>query len=133
MTKHIVTAKLDRRHDTFPIIDEYLAFDDFCEALRKAESLCRDILDSMGDSSYCEYDIAVHVAKDVAVTDEDNDLPLGAWDENGVRYSYDYESFDSNITNWVWYDYDEMGRDLPDMTWNIKPTQYSQGGYNYAD
>jgi hypothetical protein len=137
MTKHIVTATLSHRDWCFDLISEQLAFDDFDEALRKAESLCQDILKSMIYRPYCDYSIEVHVAKDVFVVPRCHDLPLAAFDVNspaaGYSYSFDYFDFDDNITHWVWYDYDEMGHDLPDMTWNLKPTQYPQGGYNYAD
>ena len=135
MTKHIVTAELDYRYNSCRQIYEQFAFDNFDEAIREAESLCQSILDSMNCRPYRDYSIRVYIYKDVPVMDASVDrelaeeLPLAAQDINDLDHYFNYSYEDEpSPSHWIWYDYDEMGHDLPAMTWNLKPTQYPQGG-----
>ena len=140
MKKHIVSATLNFRSRASSDIFEEIVFDDFDEALRKAESLCRDILDSMSCRPYRDYSIEVYVYKDVPVVDSSvdrelaEDLPLAACDILDLDHLYSYSDEDLPApTYWIWYNYDELGHDLPDMTWNIKPSAYPVADWSSFD
>lgn len=140
MKKHIVSATLNFRSRASSDIFEEIVFDDFDEALREAERLCRDILDSMSCRPYRDYSIEVYVYKDVPVVDSSvdrelaEDLPLAACDicDRDHWYSYSDEDLPAP-TYWIWYNYDEMGNDLPDMTWNLKPSAYPVADWSSFD
>lgn len=137
MTKHIVTARLDSRRSRFHIIDECLAFDDYNEAISKAESFMQEIRDSM-DPPYSDYSIELRVAKDVSVTDDEGaDLPLAAYDPNESSlphkhwYRFDFDDHEPNITHEILlgylfdylHDCGEIGDDLSVIAWQKQPAR----------
>lgn len=117
-TRHIVVGRLWCRHSYGDVCDQQLAFTDWDQAVNAANDVCNLILECL-EYPLCNNDFAVCVYRDVPVVivpeSEEVDLPHCAYDDNGTVYHYGYD-FDWATGLVVAYSYNELGRELPDMT-----------------